>query len=182
MKKKEYIDNVSYSQNNLTPELKEMLQKLFEERKKAEIISKKTFYSNCYVEALKRKIKHPFKVKIILTINKNTYVRRFIFNRFELHTPPFVHCMWSDGEYDYEFTNYNEYRHKGVIETKRYLKKRSPLIIYGIIKRYPVGYIKLQNNFFDKYYKLNNNGKKWLSIKFNTDDVIKWRNIRKNRM
>ena len=33
-----------------------------------------------------------------------------------------------------------------------------------------------------KVVKLNNNGKKWLSIKFNTDNVIKWRNIRKNRM
>lgn len=177
MKKKEYIDNVNYLPNNLTPELKKMLQTLFDKRKKAEIISEKTLYSNCYIEALKRKIKNPFKVKMIPVINRNTYIRRILFNKFELHTPIVAHCMWSDGDYDYELTNYNEHRHKGVTETKRRVKI-SPLIIHGVIKRYPVGYAKLQNRLFDKYYKLNNNGKKWFNLEKNTADVIRWKNIK----
>ena len=47
-----------------------------------------SFYSNCLIEALKEKIKHPFKVKL-------TIVRRS-----EAGCP---HFLWSDGQYDYDF-------------------------------------------------------------------------------
>lgn len=179
LKKTEYVDNLNYSPKNMTQELKELVMEVFKDRDKAEVISKETIYSNCYIEALKRKLKNPFNVKVKLSINKNTYVRTFLFDILEVHVPPMIHCMWTDGKYDYEFTNYNKDRHKGVKETNKKKKIRKPFVIHGVIKRYPLGYIDLQNSFLKKWYKLNNNGKKWLSIGFNTDDVIKWRRIKK---
>lgn len=46
------------------------------------------FYSNCLLEALKAKIRHPLKVKL-------TFVKQS-----EAGT---LHVMWSDGEFDYDF-------------------------------------------------------------------------------
>lgn len=54
---------------------------------KAENI-KGPFYSNCLIEALKQKIKHPFKVKITMV------------KRSEANCP---HFLWSDGVNDYDF-------------------------------------------------------------------------------
>ena len=46
------------------------------------------FYSNCFIEAMKVKLKHPFKTKL-------TIVRKS-----EAGIP---HFLWSDGQYDYDF-------------------------------------------------------------------------------
>lgn len=83
MKKKEYIENMSYSPNALSSELKNELSNIFNMKKKVEIVSEKAKYSNCYLEAIKRKIKNPFKVRIIPIVNKNTYVQSFLFNKVE---------------------------------------------------------------------------------------------------
>lgn len=48
------------------------------------------FYSNCLIEAIKAKIRHPFKVKI-------KYVPAYL---NEVFCP---HIMWHDGEYTYDF-------------------------------------------------------------------------------
>ena len=56
---------------------------------KCEVISKE-FYSNCFIEALKAKIKHPFKVKIL-------YIPK------RLNEEDCPHFMWTDGTDDYEF-------------------------------------------------------------------------------
>lgn len=48
------------------------------------------FYSNCLIEAIKSKMRHPFKVKI-------RYVPA---NLNEVFCP---HIMWQDGEYTYDF-------------------------------------------------------------------------------
>ena len=46
------------------------------------------FYSNCFFEAIKAKIRHPIKVKITLVPQS------------EAGCP---HFLWSDGLYDYDF-------------------------------------------------------------------------------
>ena len=53
----------------------------------AEII-KGPFWSNCFLEAAKAKIRHPFKVKVTVV------------PRSEARCP---HFLWSDGRYDYDF-------------------------------------------------------------------------------
>ena len=57
-------------------------------RKKMTENIKGPFYSNCLVEAIKQKIKHPIKTKI-------TVVRKS-----EAGCP---HFLWSDGKFDYDF-------------------------------------------------------------------------------
>lgn len=48
------------------------------------------FYSNCLIEAIKAKIRHPIKIKI-----------KYIPARLnEVFCP---HLMWHDGEYTYDF-------------------------------------------------------------------------------
>lgn len=55
----------------------------------SDVISKE-FYSNCFIEAVKAKIKNPIKVKIkCIPANLN-----------ETFCP---HFMWHDGEYTYDF-------------------------------------------------------------------------------
>lgn len=51
---------------------------------------KEYYYSNCFIEALKAKIKCPSKIKI-------TVISPFI---NEVFCP---HFLWSDGNYDYDF-------------------------------------------------------------------------------
>lgn len=53
----------------------------------AEII-RGPFRSNCFLEAVKAKIRHPFKVNVMVV------------PRSEAGCP---HFLWSDGEYDYDF-------------------------------------------------------------------------------
>jgi hypothetical protein len=82
----------------------------------ADVISK-DFYSNCFVQAMKRKIRHPFKVKL-------TYIRPKYGESF-----PFVpHFLWSDGEYDYDF---------GV---EKYLKAYQVFWFKGNIRRRNLGW------------------------------------------
>ena len=51
-------------------------------------IVKGPFWSNCLLEAVKAKIRHPSRVKVTVV------------PRSEAHCP---HFLWSDGEYDYDF-------------------------------------------------------------------------------
>ena len=71
------------------------------------------FYSNCLIEALKAKIRHPFKVKI-------TFVPK--------SEKGSCHFMWSDGEADYDF---------GV---ERYIKWYEALWFKGCIRKYGLGF------------------------------------------
>ena len=48
------------------------------------------YYSNCLIEAMKAKIKHPIKVKI-------KYIPAYMNEVF------CTHVMWHDGEYTYDF-------------------------------------------------------------------------------
>ena len=71
------------------------------------------FYSNCLIEAIKAKFRHPFKVKI-------KYVPAHL---NEVFCP---HIMWHDGEYTYDFyakgylTPFQRLWHKGIIRKSEY--------------------------------------------------------------
>lgn len=71
------------------------------------------FYSNCFIESIKAKIKNPFKVKI-------TFV--------PLSEARCPHFLWSDGIYDYDF---------GV---ERHLKGLQILWFKGCIRRRKLGF------------------------------------------
>lgn len=71
------------------------------------------FYSNCLIQALKAKIKHPFKVKI-------TFIRP----RLTECPYPCPHFMWSDGEYDYDFGVERYLKPTEVVWFKGYIRKR----------------------------------------------------------
>ena len=81
---------------------------------KAENI-KGPFMSNCFLEAIKAKIKHPFKVKITMV------------PRSEANCP---HFLWSDGEYDYDFGE--NHRLTGL----------QILLFHGYIRRRELGFNK----------------------------------------
>lgn len=94
----------------------------------SEIISD-AFYSNCFIEAMKRKIRHPIRTKI-------TYIRpRYGESYF------FVpHFLWSDGEYDYDF---------GV---ERWLKPWEVFFFKGYIRQRSLGWnSKYKQNRIKKY-------------------------------
>ena len=80
----------------------------------AEII-KGPFWSNCFFEAAKAKIKHPIKVRVTVV------------PRSEANCP---HFLWSDGEYDYDF---------GV---ERRLIGMQILLFRGYIRRHRLGFNK----------------------------------------
>ena len=72
-----------------------------------------SFYSNCLIEAIKAKIRHPIKIKI-----------KYIPARLnEVFCP---HLMWHDGEYTYDFwacghlKPYQILWHKGKIRKSEY--------------------------------------------------------------
>ena len=71
------------------------------------------FYSNCMVEAIKAKLKHPMRVKI--TILKSSKVG-------------LPHFLWSDGEADYDF---------GV---ERHLTELEKLWFFGCIRKRNLGF------------------------------------------
>lgn len=75
----------------------------------------KPYWSNCLVEALKVKIKHPIKTKI--TIIPPWYNEVFC-----------PHFLWSDGEYDYDF---------GIAKP---LKWYEIFCFKGYIRRYKLGF------------------------------------------
>lgn len=71
------------------------------------------FYSNCLIEAIKAKIRHPIKIKIkYIPVRLN-----------EVFCP---HLMWHDGEYTYDFWAYEHLKpyqilwHKGRIRKNEY--------------------------------------------------------------
>lgn len=47
------------------------------------------FYSNCLIEAIKAKVKDPFRIKIMYVPPKGNGI--------------IGHFMWTDGEFDYDF-------------------------------------------------------------------------------
>lgn len=79
---------------------------------KPEIV-KGPFKSNCFMEAMKAKLRHPFRTKITMVPHS------------EANT---VHFLWSDGEYDYDF---------GV---ERYLSGLQILWFEGYIRRRGLGF------------------------------------------
>lgn len=79
----------------------------------------KYFYSNCFIEAMKAKLLHPFKVKI-------TYIRPKYGESF-LFVPCF---LWSNGTCDFDF---------GV---NSYLKPKQVFFFRGCIRMHPLGYNK----------------------------------------
>ena len=90
------------------------------------------FYSNCLLEALKAKIRHPFKVKITFVPKSESGC---------------CHFMWSDGEHDYDFGAerhfrwYDNFLFKGCIRQRelgsneRYKRKMQNRYAKGIIQR-----------------------------------------------
>ena len=75
------------------------------------------YYSNCIIEAIKAKIRHPFKIKIL-------WVSPVI---NEVFCP---HVMWTDGEKEYDFW-----------ATKNGLLKWYEIILHkGKIRKLDVGY------------------------------------------
>lgn len=73
---------------------------------KTELI-KGPFYSNCFLEALKAKIKNPKKIKITLVPKSEAKC---------------LHFLWSDGENDYDFGA--ERKIKFYLWFKGYIRKR----------------------------------------------------------
>lgn len=71
------------------------------------------FRSNCLLEAVKAKLRHPFKVKVTLV------------PRSEARCP---HFLWSDGTSDYDFG------------TERRLTGAQILLFRGYIRRYELGF------------------------------------------
>ena len=84
------------------------------------------FYSNCLIEALKAKIRHPFKVKI-------TFIPK--------SEKGSCHFMWSDGEADYDF---------GV---ERNIKWYEAWWFKGEIRKYSLGFNKKYKEQMRKRYK-----------------------------
>lgn len=76
-------------------------------------IIKGLFLSNCFLEAVKAKVRHPFKVKVTVV------------PRSEARCP---HFLWSDGKYDYDF---------GV---ERRLVGSQILLFQGYIRRRGLGF------------------------------------------
>lgn len=96
----------------------------------SEVISKE-FYSNCFFEAIKRKLRHPVKTK--LTIIRAKY-----------NKVPVPHFLWSDGKADYDF---------GV---ERHLKPYEVLVFKGVIRRRNLGWNEeYKKNRIEKYKKRN---------------------------
>lgn len=90
-----------------------------------------SFYSNCFIEAMKAKLKHPFKTKL-------TIVRRS-----EAGCP---HFLWSDGQYDYDF---------GV---ERQLECRERLWFEGHIRQRALGFNeKYKKRMEENWRKKENN-------------------------
>lgn len=86
------------------------------------------FYSNCFIEAMKAKIKNPKGIKLTHIPSKYN----------EIFWP---HWMWSDGEYDYDF---------GI---DRHLKWYEKLWFKGSIRKRKVGFNeRWKKNRMDKYY------------------------------
>lgn len=76
-------------------------------------LQKNEYYSNCLIEAIKAKLRHPFKVKI-------KYIPAHL---NEVFCP---HLMWHDGEYTYDFWASGKLKplqilwHKGTIRKSEY--------------------------------------------------------------
>lgn len=70
----------------------------------------KYFYSNCLIEAIKAKIRHPIKIKI-----------KYIPARLnEVFCP---HLMWHDGEYTYDFWAYGHLKPYQILWYKGRIRK-----------------------------------------------------------
>lgn len=92
------------------------------------------FYSNCFVEAIKAKLKHPFKTKITIV------------TKSEAGCP---HFLWSDGQYDYDFG------------AERWLEGYERLWFEGCIRQHRLGFNKrykkrMKERWSDKHENLTN--------------------------
>ena len=88
----------------------------------AEII-KGPFWSNCFLEAVKAKIRHPFRVRLTIV------------PRSEAKCP---HFLWSDREFDYDFG------------TERRLSGSQILLFRGYIWRRTLGF---NQKYKERMYK-----------------------------
>ena len=68
------------------------------------------FYSNCFLEAAKAKLKHPFAVKLTIVL------------RSEAGCP---HFLWSDGNADYDFGVEEHLTGCYIFWFKGYIRKRN---------------------------------------------------------
>lgn len=75
----------------------------------AEII-KGPFWSNCFLEAAKAKIRHPFKVRLTIV------------PRSEAKCP---HFLWSDGEFDYDFGAERRLSGPQILLFRGYIRRRA---------------------------------------------------------
>ena len=94
-------------------------------------IVKGPFFSNCFLEAAKAKIKHPFRVRVTIV------------PRSEANCP---HFLWSDGEYDYDFG------------TDRMLKGMQILLFSGHIRRRKLGFNQKYKERMRKSRQFKNGG------------------------
>ena len=80
------------------------------------------FKSNCMIEAFKAKIKDPFNVKLYFC------KPRFKDGKFQC-----FHWMWSDGKYDYDFTDFDTYNPERLFQH---------VYFPGMIRQFPLGFAK----------------------------------------
>lgn len=83
------------------------------------------FFSNCWIEAFKAKIKDPFHVKVY-------FCKPLIKNgKFQM-----FHFMWSDGVNDFDFTDYDTVTDNSIFCQKVHL------FFPGMIRKLPLGFAK----------------------------------------
>jgi len=92
------------------------------------------YNSNCFIEALRAKLQHPFKVKIYYCKSRRRN------GKFDC-----CHFLWSDGEHDYDFTDKDTYT------TNRFLH-RTHLWYPGMVRQWPLG-------FAEEYSKKRNHSR-----------------------
>lgn len=88
----------------------------------------KEYYSNCILEALKAKIKHPFKVKL--------FVCKPIISKGHFQN---IHFMWSDGNNDYDFFDLEE------IPSMRCFINY--ILFKGVIRKFDLGFAKKYSSY-----------------------------------
>lgn len=80
-------------------------------------IVKGPFWSNCFIEAMKAKIRHPFRVRVTAVIKS------------EAGCP---HFLWSDGLYDYDFSVYRRLSNLQILWFRGYIRRHE----LGFSERY----------------------------------------------
>lgn len=98
---------------------------------KYDIISK-SYWSNCLLEALKAKINNK-NIKIYFCKPRITENGNF----------QMFHCMWSDGEADYDFSNLDNIEHSFYKD----------LFYKGVIRKFNIGFAKEYSQYRNRQKK-----------------------------